>query len=172
MRKFIIIGAVLLIGGIASFFTISNKTVAKFNDATIELVSSVDGKFLPILAIMEEYSDNKAVDAEKLSKVISESENGIKSVIAQIETTNVPDSDLCKKFHSAVLDYTKNSLAVAVVYKDKVLPYVKSHNPASDADIVATEGFLAESIAEDTRLLEAVKSAQASMAKKYKMKLK
>ena len=171
MRKFIIIGAILLVGAIGSFFTVSNKTVVKFNDATIDMVSSVDGKFLPILAIMEEYSENKAIDAEKLSKVISESENGIKSVVARIETTVVPDSDHCKKFHSAVLDYTKNSLAVAVVYKDKVLPYVKSHNPASDADIAAIEGLLAESIAEDTRLLEIVKTSQASMAKKHKIQL-
>lgn len=171
MKKFVLIGAVLLIGAITSFFTVSNKTVVKFNDATIRLVESVDGNFLPILAIMEEYSDNKAVDAEKLSKAISESENGIKSLVARIETTEVPDSDLCKKFHSAVLDYTKNGLAIAVVYKDKVLPYVKSHNPPSDADIAATEGLLAESVAEDTRLLEVLKSSQASMEKKHKIKL-
>lgn len=171
MKKFLLIGAVVLIGAISSFFTVSNKTVVKFNDATIDLVSSVDSKFAPILAIMEEYSNNKAVDAEKLSNVISESESGIKSVVSRIETTVVPDSDLCKNFHSAVMGYTTNSLAIAGVYKDKVLPYVKSHNPPSDADVAAVEEILAESIAEDTRLLELVQTSQAAMAKKHRIKL-
>ena len=83
----------------------------------------------------------------------------------------VPDSELCKNFHGSVLAYTKNSLAIVLVYKDKVLPYVKLHNPPTEKDASVVEGLLANSIAEDTRLLEAVKASQVSMAKKYKIKL-
>jgi hypothetical protein len=171
MNKFFGIGAIILVGVIASFFTVSNRSVLKFNDATIDKVSAVDGNFLPILKIMGEYSDNKAIDADKFSKVITESESGIKSVVTQIETAAVPDSDLCKNFHGSVLAYTKNSLAIVLVYKDKVLPYVKLHNPPTEKDASVVEGLLANSIAEDTRLLEAVKASQVSMAKKYKIKL-
>jgi hypothetical protein len=92
-------------------------------------------------------------------------------VLANIETMEVPDSEQCKNFHGCVLTYAKNNLVIISVYKDKVLPYVKLHNPSAENDSSAVETMLSESFAEDDRLLAEVSAAQAIMAKKYKFKL-
>ena len=171
MTKYVGIGAFILLGIIVSFFTVSNRSVLKFNDATIDEVTAVDSQFEKITKIMEDYSGKKNVDADLLAKEITTAEGEMSRIFAKIETVKVPDSELCRDFHGGVLNYTKNSLVIMSVYKDKVLPYVKLHNPASEKDSSAVEDMLSESIAEDERLLAELSAAQAAMAKKYKFKL-
>jgi len=171
MTKYVGIGAFILLGIIVSFFTVSNRSVLKFNDATVDDVTAVDSQFEKITKLMAAYSDDKNVDAEILAKEIATAESEINSIFTKIEKVKVPDSELCRDFHGSVLNYTKNSLVIMSIYKDKVLPYIKLHNPPSEKDSSAVEDMLSASIAEDERLLEALTAAQAAMAKKYKFKL-
>jgi hypothetical protein len=171
MAKYLGIGAFILLGIIVSFFTVSNRSVLKYNDATIDEVTAVDSQFEKITKIMEDYSGNKNVDADLLAKEITIAESEMNRIFAKIETEKVPDSELCRDFHGSVINYTKNSLVIMSVYKDKVLPYIKLHNPPSEKDSSAVEDMLFESIAEDERLLAELSAAQAAMAKKYKFKL-
>jgi hypothetical protein len=59
MAKYLGIGAFILIGVIVSFFTVSNRSVLKFNDATIAELTAVNKHFEKVTKIMDEYSNNK-----------------------------------------------------------------------------------------------------------------
>lgn len=172
MARFIIIGAIVLLGAIVSFFTVSGKDVSKFNDALVDSAQSVDQTFVPLGAIMDQYAEKKQVDVSVLNSAIANAGTAIDTKISGIEAMQVPDDDLCREFHASVRAYATHSRLFLGVYRDRFLPYVEAHNPGTDDDVAATQAMFTVAVKEDERLFEVVKACQVNMAKKYKMKLR
>lgn len=171
MKRFALFGVFALIGVIVSLFTVSSKDVQRYNDAMVETVGQVDEAFTLVVPFMETYSNGEAVVIDDFARAVTEMGTRIDSRIAEVQAHQVPDDEACRTFHASLLDYANNSKAIHAVYADQLVPYIREHNPGTQADIAVLDGFFGDLMTRDESLLERVQSTQQAMASKHKMKL-
>lgn len=171
MKRFALFGVFALIGVIVSLFTVSSKDVQRYNDAMVDTVGQVDQAFTLVLPYMETYSNGEAIVIDDFAHAVTEMGTRIDTNIALVQAHKVPDDEACRTFHASLLDYANNSKAIHAVYVDKLVPYIREHNPGTEADVEILDGFFGDLIAKDGTLLERVQSTQQAMASKHKMKL-
>ena len=171
MVRIIIIIAIMAIGGIVSFFTVSSKDVLRYNDSMVALAGEVDGSFAGLTPFMSDYGEDKTIDITGFKTAIDHTGQVIAEKMSVLRATKVPDDQVCRTFNDSLIAYVSNSQQLQVIYAGDVFTYVSAHNPATAGDSDAAGKFLEPLIAKDTELLQVVKTSQQAMATKFKMKL-
>ena len=170
MKRGIIFGVMIAIGAIVSFFTISGKDVGKFNDKLVDMVSDSNQRFTAIFATLDDYKGGQEIDVQRLKEQAAELGKNIEADNASVASLEVPDCDLCRRFHGSVNQYLAINKEY-VVELDRVASYIAEHNPGKDADFQAVDEMLADEYAKEQQQLGLVSEQQAQMAKKYRLKL-
>ncbi len=171
MKRFGIIAVFVVIGGIVSIFTVSSKDVKRFNDSMVDAISSLDSTYTTLDKQLDAYTDGKEVDLAMFSRNIESATKGINRRIDSMSQMKVPDDEYCKAFHSSALSYSQNNLKIISIYNDKILPYIKEHNPGSKKDSEVVYSYFTDLAVEDEKLLNDVQEKQKNMARKFKLKL-
>ena len=165
------VAAVVIIGvmGYKAFFVDSDEVV-RFNDRLVDMIGRYDAKFTQFGSYVEAYSNGDKVDVAQMTATNERLAKSVKSDRDVLKFMTVPDDEVCKEFHAACAAYVENSVKFLEA-NGKIIDHVSEHNPAGEGDSEVVNALLAEPIADDERLFDAVTMCQRKMAERFDFKL-
>lgn len=171
MQRFAVVGVLLAIGAAVSFFTVDSGDVVEFNDELVGICQETDRSFQGYVLLLEQYAGGQQVELAALDREQARIARTVERARSEIGTIDVPDDDLCREFHAAVVAYVDNFAAVADAFEE-VNGYIGSHNPGTEADLAAVQELFSESFQQEEVLLAKVQSAQKRMAAEHRLDIR
>jgi hypothetical protein len=162
------VAAVAFIG--YKIFFVDSGEVLKFNDTLVDIVVASDSNFEPYLGFLNQYAEGKEVDVALMTEAQDQLKAKIETDLQTLREITVPDDELCKEFHSHSVAYISNSADVVDKYQEQIA-YISENNPGVEKDLDAVGAFIAEPLAKDQQLFQAVVETQGKMAAKFDFEL-
>jgi hypothetical protein len=162
---------VILIGGIASYFTVSGNEAVKWNDKAVEKYRRFGAAWTRLQPLVVTWLQGKAVDAAKLDAAVAQYGKEINQAAGDLRRETPPDDELCKAFHAEMVKFADLEEA-QVAEIAKLCGQMKATNPGGAEDIKkVTEALEALGKKEDAQQ-NLVQAKQKQMAAKFKLKMK
>ena len=168
--RLILFGVIGLGFLVHKIFFVDSGEVRNFNDTLVDIVVSSDANFDPYLGFLNQYSEGTEIDVAAMTQARDQLQTTIEADLTTLKEITVPDDELCKEFHSSSVAYVANSADVVAKYKEQIA-YITEHNPGTEQDLDALDAIIAEPIARDDELFQAVVDVQAKMADKFDFEL-
>ena len=162
---------VLVVGGIASYFSVSGSKVAGWNDKVVASYNRFGLSWQRFQRSFAPYLKGQKVDEEGLESSFKQYERNLGQAAAALRQETPPDDDLCRQFHGDVVAYAGLQEEQLKEVR-KILDQMKAANPGSPEDIdKVTEAFNALG-RKESALQDAIQARQKKMADKFKLKIK
>jgi hypothetical protein len=168
----IIWGVLIVIGLIASYFTVSSGDAVKWNDKVVALhlrLRTAWGRHLQ--TPLESWAKGKTIDAAQLDSSFTAYSRDIGQAAAELRREAPPDDDLCKAMHAEMVKFADLE---ETMLKDQatLIGEVKASNPGKPEDIKRVSEAFDEMGKKEAVQEAVVTNRQAAMAAKFKIKLK
>lgn len=160
----------LTIFAIAKIFFVDSDEVRGFNDKLVDISTRNGSGFATMMGYLDQYATGQRIDLQAMKSSRDQLENDVQSNLAMIDSTDIPDDELCKNFHRAVREHAANSLAIVQKFNEQI-DYMAAHNPGTTADVEKVDAMLDELMLKNDSLFSAVESTQKQMADKHDLTL-
>lgn len=161
---------ILVVGGIASYFTISSGDVVKWNDNVVGIYARYGRAWSSFELALKPYFEDKPVDAAGLDRSFQKYEKDVHQASGEMRRATPPDDELCKSFHASLTQYADLQDAQLIEVK-KLIEHVKAHNPGKPEDVEKVLKGFDDLGKKESSLQSVVEGAQQAMAKKFKIKM-
>jgi hypothetical protein len=163
-------GAVIVVGGIASYFTVSSGDAVKWNDKVVGLHNRFASSWTRLEPHLKPWVDGKAVDAAKLDPALTQYGREIAQAAAELRRQTPPDDELCKAMYVEMVKFADLQEAQLGDLK-KLCGEMMQSNPGQPEVIKHVVESLDALGKKEAEQLAIVNSKQAAMAAKFKIKL-
>jgi hypothetical protein len=171
-RRAIVWGVLIVIGLIASYFTVSSGDAVKWNDKVVALHGRLRTAWAHHLqSPLGSWVEGKTIDAAQLDSAFKTYSKEIGQAAAELRRETPPDDELCKNMHAEMIKFADLE---ETMLQDltKLIDEVKGSNPGNPDDIKRISGAFEELGKKEAAQEAVVGSKQAAMAAKFKIKLK
>src|SRR5690606_24847256 len=100
----------------------------------IDLLEQEEKSFTDYIDHLEKYYAFEEVDVDQMNIVRDTLAQDNKSISGQARQIVVPDYEVCKSFHIAVMNFLENDARIIKTYAD-INEHIESNNPGTDIDI-------------------------------------
>lgn len=170
-RRAIVWGVIVLVGAIASYFTVSSGQAVKWNDRVVAIHARFGTAWNPLKPHVLGWLQGKAVDPAPFDAALAQYGRDIGQAAAELRRETPPDDELCKSMHAELVKFAELEEAQAAEVK-KLGGEMKASNPGRPEDIVRVAGALDALGKKEAAQQSVVKARQSAMASKFKLKMK
>jgi hypothetical protein len=170
-NRAVVWAAILVIGGIASYFTVSKGDVASWNDKVVARYNKFAMAWMSFQPSFAPYLKGQKIDEAGLEASFKKYEKDVARASDELRGFTPPDEEVCRQFHAEVVSYADLQI-VQLAEVRKLVNTMKASNPGKPADISGvTEAFNELGVKESAKQ-DIIQARQKSMAQKFKLKIK
>ena len=161
--------AAVIFAGYTWFGKIQDEVIV-FNDNLIDLLEQEEKSFTNYIDYLEKYYMHEVIDVEQMNIALNALATNHASISGHIKQMDVPNYEVCRTFHTTVVNFLDNDARIITIYAD-VSKYIESNNPGTEPDIDEISVMLDPLLELNDSIFNEIIIAQKNMSDKFRFKL-
>jgi hypothetical protein len=173
LRVWLGIGAAVVAGIVAHFFTVSGESVVEWNDKAVALHRRCEQAWKRFRPELNLYLRGKghSIGEETLDTACLEYQSEVHLASRELGYLTPPDHDLCRAFQDELNRFVEFQKGASEEV-GQLVEYMKTNNPPEEEDIEEARAILEDLERRGQEILERLAARQRSVADKFKLTLR